>query len=148
MVPHFILKTPNGSDKVHVNRHEVVVSSLYYCNQLQSLLIGYNFGAFQLWNIDDLKLCFTSSIHNDHIPVTHFTFQVKYLYINCLAKFWLVLFKEPTDDPRAFSYIWVVHSDVDLQQQPTAAMYTLVFNTKTRSSNGNQYIYEVTNLHL
>lgn len=76
-VPHFILKTPKGTEKLHVNKNETVVSALHYSLQLQSVFIGYNFGAFQLWNLNDLKLIYTSSVHKDHIPVSHFSVQVR-----------------------------------------------------------------------
>lgn len=73
---HFALKGPKGEDRLHVNREEVAVSALYYCAQLASLLVGFNFGALQLWNISDLKLLYTSRINEDHMPVSYFAIQV------------------------------------------------------------------------
>lgn len=68
-----------------------MVSALYYDYQLRSLLVGYNFGAFQIWNLDDLKLCFTSSIHKEHIPVSNFTMQVRSINCSCLSDIYLLL---------------------------------------------------------
>lgn len=48
---HFILKGENGDDRVHVDRTELEVSSLFYSARIASLLVGYNFGAFQAWDL-------------------------------------------------------------------------------------------------
>lgn len=73
---HFVLKGPKGDNRVFVNKEEVVVSALYYCPQLGSLLVGYNFGAWQLWNLISLQLMYTSPVYEDNTPVSHFTLQV------------------------------------------------------------------------
>lgn len=82
---HFSLKGPNDDDRIYVNKAEVTVSALYYCPQLGSLLVGYNFGAFQLYNLTNLKLVYTSPICDEHIPISHFAIQVcrKIRKLNC-----------------------------------------------------------------
>lgn len=76
-----MLKGQKGEDRIHVNKIEVLVSSLYYCPQLGSLLVGYNFGAFQLWDLMTFNLTYTSPICNDHIPIAHFIIQVSNIII-------------------------------------------------------------------
>lgn len=76
-MPHFVLKNPKGDDLLHVNKSEVIVSALQYSPQLQSLFVGYNFGAFQIWNMHNLKLSYTSSVHETHMPIFNFAIQVK-----------------------------------------------------------------------
>ncbi|XP_076270585.1 uncharacterized protein LOC143202735 isoform X1 [Rhynchophorus ferrugineus] len=111
---HFTLKGEKGEDRVHVNRSEAQVSSLYYSPQLASLLIGYNFGCFQLWDLRSLILLYTSPICENNIPVTHFTVQ------------------EPADDPKAYCYIWVSYShDIIFHNGfPFAVMYSFYYDTK------------------
>lgn len=74
---HFVLKAPNGSNKLYVNKAEVKVSALHYCMQLGSLLVGFNFGAFQLWDLNEMQLVYTSPVYEENIPITHFAFQVR-----------------------------------------------------------------------
>ncbi|CAH1107347.1 unnamed protein product, partial [Psylliodes chrysocephalus] len=122
---HFVLKGPKGDDHIHVNREEVIISAVYYCSQLTSLLIGYNFGAFQLWNLTSLKLVYTSPVCEGHIPVTNFALQ------------------EPTDDPKAFCYIWVSYSNAEPFQAglPFAVMYALCYESK-EYHEGYGYLYQ------
>lgn len=73
---HFQLKAPNGDTIVLVNSAEVAVSALHYCSQLGSILVGYNFGALQLWDIINMELVYTSPVYEKNIPVSHFAIQV------------------------------------------------------------------------
>lgn len=59
-----------------VNSAEVTVSALHYCPQLGSLLVGYSFGALQLWDIINMELVYTSPVYEKNIPVSHFAVQV------------------------------------------------------------------------
>lgn len=122
---HFTLKGPKGENRLHVNRQEVCTSALYYCSQLTSLLVGFNFGAFQLWDLTSLKLIYTSPVCDEHIPVTHFALQ------------------EPTDDPRAFCYIWASYSNIELYQNglPFAVMYAICYDSK-EYHEGYGYLYQ------
>lgn len=125
-MPHFILKGPKGDNRIYVNKLEVTVSALHYCPQLGSLLIGYNFGAWQLWNLMTLKLVHTSAIYENNIPVTHFAIQ------------------EPSDDPRSFCYIWAVYSNIAKYQTgyPIAILNSLNFGAKERHE-GYGILYQV-----
>ncbi|CAH2002846.1 unnamed protein product [Acanthoscelides obtectus] len=111
---HFTLKGPQNENKLFVNKEEVSVSKLYYCSQLTSLLVGFNFGAFQLWDLTTLSLIYTSPVCEDHLPITQFAFL------------------EPTDDPRAFCYVWVAYSNTELYQGgfPFAVMYSFAMVLK------------------
>ncbi|KAL3282176.1 hypothetical protein HHI36_005370 [Cryptolaemus montrouzieri] len=111
---HFVLKAPNGVDKVHVNKEEVLVTALHYCPQLGSILVGYNFGAFQLWNLKSMELIYTSPICEDHVPISMFAIQ------------------EPLDDPRAFCYVWAVYGSTDSNSTllPYLVMYALCYESK------------------
>ncbi|KAG5885554.1 hypothetical protein JTB14_007634 [Gonioctena quinquepunctata] len=122
---HFILKGPKGDDRIYVNKEEVITSGLYYCSQLTSLLVGYNFGAFQLWDLTTLTLVYTSPVCEEHLPVTKFAIQ------------------EPADDPRAFCYVWVSYSKSELDQTgfPFAVMYSLCYDSK-EYHEGYGFLYQ------
>ncbi|XP_018577451.1 protein ELYS isoform X2 [Anoplophora glabripennis] len=122
---HFTLKGPKGDDRIFANREEVVTSALYYCSQLTSLLVGFNFGAFQLWDLTSLKLVYTSPVCEEHLPITHFALQ------------------EPADDPRAFCYIWASYSNMNLHQSglPFAVMYSVCYESK-EYHEGYGYLYQ------
>lgn len=114
---YFTLKDPTGNVVIRANIVEVKVSALYFCPQLGSLLVGYNFGAIQIYNLLLVKLHFTH-LHESITPVSHFAFQ------------------EPCDDPRAFCYLWVVYSNIEkvdnenVEDFPLAVMYAISCNTK------------------
>ncbi|XP_066159044.1 protein ELYS isoform X2 [Euwallacea fornicatus] len=124
LTEHFTLKGEDGEDRVHVDRSELEVSALFYSPQTASLLIGYNFGAFQMWDLRKLNLCYTSPICEGNIPVTHFSIQ------------------EPADDPKAYCYIWVSfsHNLLYSSRLPFAVMYSFYFdNKKLIEGYGNLY---------
>ncbi|XP_050304402.1 protein ELYS isoform X2 [Anthonomus grandis grandis] len=122
---YFSLKGEEGDDRVCVNRIEAEVSALLYSQQLGSLLIGYNFGAFQLWDLSLIEICYTSPICDGNIPVTHFTVQ------------------EPADDPKSYCYVWVAYSHSFFLQPglPYAVMYSFLYSNK-RYLNGFGNVYE------
>ncbi|XP_069359151.1 uro-adherence factor A-like isoform X3 [Maniola hyperantus] len=112
----YILRDPDGTVQMQALQHEVNVTVLQYIPQLGSLAVGFNFGAFQIWNMLNLELEFTSEFRIDGAPVTHFGFQ------------------EPCDDPRAFCYLWVVFSESDRfvrnEGNPLAVMHSLTYQGK------------------
>ncbi|CAH2039840.1 unnamed protein product, partial [Iphiclides podalirius] len=111
----YIFRNPEGTVRMKAKRDHIRVTSLQYIPQLGSLAVGYNFGAFQIWNLLNLDLEFTSQVNVDCLPVTHFGFQ------------------EPCDDPRAFCYLWVVFSVIDRFEEeefPLAVMYSLTYQGK------------------
>ncbi|KAL1490553.1 hypothetical protein ABEB36_013229 [Hypothenemus hampei] len=122
---HFILKGEKGEDRVHVERSEVEISSIFFAPQIASLLLGFNFGAFQMWDLRSLNLLYTSPICEGNIPITHFTIQ------------------EPQDDPKAYCYIWVTYSHNLLYHSglPYAVMYSFYFDKQTYV-NGYGNLYE------
>ncbi|XP_075978730.1 AT hook containing transcription factor 1 homolog isoform X2 [Anticarsia gemmatalis] len=116
----YIFRNPDGSVRMKAKRDHIRVTVLQYIPQLGSLAVGYNFGAFQLWNIMSLELEFTSQVNVECLPVTHFGFQ------------------EPCDDPRAFCYLWVVFSITDRFEEeefPLGVMYSLTYQGKRMLSD-------------
>ncbi|KAM3960759.1 LOW QUALITY PROTEIN: AT hook containing transcription factor 1 homolog [Aphomia sociella] len=116
----YLFRNPDGTVRMKAKRDHVRVTVLEYIPQLASLAVGYNFGAFQLWNMINLDLEFTSQVNVECLPVTHFGFQ------------------EPCDDPRAFCYLWVVFSVIDRFEEeefPLAVMYSLTYQGKRMLSD-------------
>lgn len=75
---HYIYRNPDGTVRMKAKRNLVQVTVLQYIPQLGSLAVGFNFGAFQLWNLMTMDLEFTSPVNVECLPVTHFAFQVIY----------------------------------------------------------------------
>lgn len=73
----YIFRNPDGTARMKAKRDHIHVTVLQYIPQLGSLAVGYNFGAFQIWNIMTIELEFTSRVNVECLPVTHFGFQVK-----------------------------------------------------------------------
>ncbi|KAJ0178460.1 hypothetical protein K1T71_006283 [Dendrolimus kikuchii] len=122
----YIFRNPDGSVRMKAKTDHIRVTVLQYIPQLGSLAVGYNFGAFQIWNLMTLILEFTSQVNVECLPVTHFGFQ------------------EPCDDPRAFCYLWVVFSVIDRYEEeefPLAVMYSLTYQGK-RMLSDTKYLYQ------
>nr|CAB3220657.1 protein ELYS-like [Phallusia mammillata] len=95
---------------------DVSITALQFEHRTLSLLVGYSFGQFQIFDLTDLTLSF-SSIHDDlNTEVVNFAFQ------------------EPENDPRNCCYLWVVRSPNDtdaVNNVPlTATMHQLVYQKK------------------
>ncbi|CAH0729544.1 unnamed protein product, partial [Brenthis ino] len=111
----YIFRNPDGTVRMKAKQSHIRVTVAQYIPQLGSLAVGFNFGAFQIWNLLNLELEFTSQVNVECLPVTHFGFQ------------------EPCDDPRAFCYLWVVFSVIDRFEEeefPLAVMYSLTYQGK------------------
>ncbi|XP_045536351.1 uncharacterized protein LOC106707278 isoform X5 [Papilio machaon] len=111
----YIFRNPDGTVRMKAKRDHIRVTSLQYIPEIGSLAVGFNFGAFQIWNLLTLDLEFTSQVNVECLPVTHFGFQ------------------EPCDDPKAFCYLWVVFSVIDRFEEeefPLAVMYSLSYQGK------------------
>jgi len=94
----------------------VSVSSLKFIRELSSLAAGFNFGAFQLWNLsanqcrEDFSSPYLQEEEEDSLPIVDFVFQVSHklcssaikLYFQC----YFYIFQEPENDPRHFCYLW------------------------------------------
>ncbi|XP_073947364.1 AT hook containing transcription factor 1 homolog isoform X2 [Choristoneura fumiferana] len=116
----YLFRNPDGSIRMKAKSDHIRVSSLQYIPQLASLAVGYNFGAFQIWNMMNLELEFASQVNRECLPVTRFGFQ------------------EPCDDPRAFCYLWAVFSVVERFEEeefPLAVMYSLTYQGKRMLSD-------------
>lgn len=92
----YIFRNPDGSVQVKANRNHIKVTVIQYIPQLGSVAVGFNFGAFQIWNLLNLKLEFTSLVNVECLPVTHFGFQVRiliyiYLFIYFFVFFYFVI---------------------------------------------------------
>ncbi|XP_072947807.1 uncharacterized protein Elys [Epargyreus clarus] len=122
----YIFRNPDGTVRMKAKRDHIRVTVVHYIPQLASLAVGYNFGAFQIWNLLNIELEFTSQVNVECLPVTHFGFQ------------------EPCDDPRAFCYLWVVFSVIDRFEEeefPLAVMYSLTYQGK-RMLSENACLYQ------
>ncbi|XP_050351938.1 protein ELYS isoform X2 [Nymphalis io] len=116
----FIFRNPDGTVRMKAKQSHIRITVAQYIPQLGSLAVGFNFGAFQIWNILNLELEFTSQVNVECLPVTHFGYQ------------------EPCDDPRAFCYLWVVFSVLERFEEeefPLAVMYSLTYQGKRMLSD-------------
>lgn len=112
----FLLIEPGGEVCASFETASVGVTSLLYEPRIASLIVGYSFGCFQLWNLMHLTLNYTSHIMMDPLPVMYVGFQ------------------EPSDDPCNFCYLWAVHSSgIDgppSSSSPVGIMYALSYESK------------------
>lgn len=117
----------------------VVVSHLQYVPQLAGLLVGFNFGSWQMWSTSRLVIEFASAYEGSEptagksgalsLPVTGFAFT------------------EPENDPRNFCYVWVTRGENDfdtlqekresLKTMATLSLYALSY--KNRDDGGDLY---------
>jgi hypothetical protein len=72
----YIFRNPDGSIRIKAKQDQVRVTVLQYIPLLGSLVVGFNFGAFQIWNLMTLELEYTSQVNVECVPITHFGFQV------------------------------------------------------------------------
>lgn len=78
----YLFRNPDGSIRMKAKSDHIRVSSLQYIPQLGSLAVGYNFGAFQIWNMMNLELEFSSQVNRECLPVTRFGFQVCFYVVS------------------------------------------------------------------
>ncbi|KAK3099666.1 hypothetical protein FSP39_007744 [Pinctada imbricata] len=98
---------------------DVHVSCLKYIPQIGCLVVGFSFGCYQIWKLHIPVLEYSSRLETDPVPITHIVYQ------------------EPENDPKNFSYIWTVHSTSDLEDDSLASicLYQLAYSKKTWYSN-------------
>nr|XP_022908101.1 protein ELYS [Onthophagus taurus] len=107
-----------NSSTNYINKHrrgpDMAITSLCYCPQLASLIVGYSFGAWQLWELLTMKCVYTSPTYDKNIPVSHFAIQ------------------EPSDDPKPVCYIWAIYSCYKeiLTTYPLAVLYSVNYTIK------------------
>ena len=102
--------------------------------QIGGLLVGFNFGAWELWNISavnsrgvPISLDYSSAYVNEALPVVGFCFQ------------------EPENDPRNFVYVWILRGENDIDSQEEKehslsnlafiSLYAMAFQNKVCTSN-------------
>lgn len=127
-----------SGETVHFPETGVVVSSLTFIPQIGGVLAGFNFGAWQFWNVSTanvrgsapISLEYSSAYASQDLPVVKFCFQ------------------EPEDDPRNFVYVWVLRGDNDLDSEEekeaianfaTITLHALAFSSKDDNYAGVLY---------
>jgi hypothetical protein len=83
---------PDGKFEASLSRNDVKITSIKYEKQSRSLLIGFNFGCFQIWNMTSLTIDSSSESRNNYKPIIGFS----------------VL--EPQNDPKQCLYLVIGHS--------------------------------------
>ncbi|CAH3037704.1 unnamed protein product [Porites lobata] len=95
---------------------EVFVTAVKYIRQTSSLIVGFNFACFQMWNMETLTHVYSSQIDQYCSAVTHFMYQ------------------EPENDPRYCCYLWVARGPLVPENCPetpaTLTLYQLVFASR------------------
>ncbi|XP_076032240.1 uncharacterized protein LOC143020018 isoform X2 [Oratosquilla oratoria] len=89
---NFSLVGPDEHILFETAAHKVTVTALLYVPQIASLVVGYNFGAFQVYNLSKLAIECASPFEENMPPVQAFAYQ------------------EPENDPRNFVYMWLSRS--------------------------------------
>lgn len=101
--------------------NHVYISALFYVPQLSLLCVGYNFGGFHLYNLNQLKLECSCSLNSELLPVVAFAFQ------------------SPENDPKNYSYLWVVRGicsrtpnmdEIPFKSCTNAILYLLCYENK------------------
>ena len=83
---------PDDKVEASLSRNDVKITSIKYDKHTRSLLIGFNFGCFQIWNMTSLTIDSSSEFRNINKPIIGFS----------------VL--EPQNDPKQFLYLVIGHS--------------------------------------
>ncbi|XP_013391825.1 protein ELYS-like [Lingula anatina] len=108
---------PDGELLESYIAEEVFVTSLKFVHPIGTLIVGFNFGCFQMWRLYEPVLDFSSKLDIDDVcPITHFAYQ------------------EPENDPRNFCYLWVARgplpSDAGQDIVSTVQLYQLSFQRR------------------
>ncbi|XP_065668460.1 protein ELYS isoform X2 [Hydra vulgaris] len=97
------------------------VTALEFVKQAIQLVVGFNFGCFQVWSLEHLQLLYSSDIGLNLSPVTHLVTQ------------------EPDDDPRHCFYLWVGRSPLQSQQSITSPtsleLFQMLYEKKETKKN-------------
>ncbi|KAK3603515.1 hypothetical protein CHS0354_030374 [Potamilus streckersoni] len=101
---------------------KISVSCLKYIHQTGILVVGFDFGCYQLWNLHIPVLEYSSRLESNPKPITHVTYQ------------------EPENDPKNFCYLWVCRGsyEIDVEDEPDTSfvtLYQLTFNKRTMYHN-------------
>lgn len=126
-----------SGEAVHFPDSGVIVSGLCFVPQIGGLLVGYNFGAWQFWNVSavgsrgcPVSLEYSSPYVSEALPVIGFCFQ------------------EPENDPRNFVYVWALRGENDLDSEEekeglanlaSIALHALAFQSRDENDTGVLY---------
>ncbi|XP_052759719.1 protein ELYS-like [Mya arenaria] len=119
----FEYQKPDGLVMKTFRPDMVAVTCLRYTPQAGLLIVGFNFGCFQLWKLHVPVLEYSSRLESEPLPISHITYQ------------------EPENDPKNFCYIWVARGQPEMDDggyDPSVssiALYQLAFNHKAFYSN-------------
>lgn len=106
----------DSTEMKNISSGEVFVTAVKYIRQTSILVIGFNFGCFQMWNLESLTHIYSSQVDQYYSAITHFTYQ------------------EPEDDPRYCCYLWVARGPIVPENSPetpaTLTLYQLVFASR------------------
>lgn len=89
---NFFYTMPNDEIMAKIEMNTVKVTTLKYEKQIDSLLVGYNFGSFQIWNMKSFSIESSSAYAHLSRPVLGFSLL------------------EPQNDPKKCMYLLVAHS--------------------------------------
>nr|XP_018913379.1 PREDICTED: uncharacterized protein LOC109041469 isoform X2 [Bemisia tabaci] len=93
----------------------IFVSKMLYIPETTTLVIGFNFSGFQLWDIAALQLLFSSKRLRSNTPVVGLGFL------------------DPTDDPTEVCYLWVLYGSATGGSQeslPFGTIFNLTYESK------------------
>ena len=93
------------------------MTCLEYIPQLGSLAVGYNLGVWTLVSLASMDILHLSSVPDpgpETAPITGLAWQ------------------EPSDDPRPYSYLWVLKSG--LENLAVASLFSLSFSQRKMDS--------------
>lgn len=89
---NFKYTLPNEQVLATIPQENVKITSLQYEKQIDSLLVGFNFGSFQIWNMKSLSIESSSSYGQLNRPIVGFSIM------------------EPQNDPKKCIYLLTAYS--------------------------------------
>ncbi|XP_052284768.1 protein ELYS-like isoform X2 [Dreissena polymorpha] len=131
----FEYQKPDGVVMKTFRLDMVSVTCLKYIPQTGLLVVGYNFGCYQLWKLQVPVLEYSSRLESEPTPVSHIAYQ------------------EPENDPKNFCYIWIARGQPEVEEgvDPTVcsiAMYQLAFTNRAFYSDYGTFYDELTSVCL
>ncbi|CAB3993861.1 ELYS-like, partial [Paramuricea clavata] len=113
MLGSFSYASPEGEILGNYASSEIIITSLKYIRQLGSLVVGYSFGCFQIWDLEQHSREFSSLFGVYMLPVTH------------------IIYQEPENDPRLCCFLWVARGQTENEEvgdsPTTITLYQLIY---------------------
>ena len=97
---YFFYTMPNDEVMAKIPSDTVKITSIKYEKQIDSLLVGFNFGCFQIWNMKTLTIESSSQYAQVNRPTLGFALL------------------EPQNDPKKCLYLLIAHSSL-IEQKPS-----------------------------